>query len=134
MYGAGSSWLRSLGRTLRLGASTSSIGRCFWYDLRAREQVGTHDDEQEVEAALKEKGLYEATVFTTTGPAVRSGRRSPWERLLQRVRGRACALRLRELLLTRKQDFVLALTIFACLDPTNLLVPPATAPWVIALA
>jgi hypothetical protein len=69
MYGAGSSWLRSLGRTLRLGASTSSIGRCFWYDLRAREQVGTHDDEQEVEAALKEKGLYEATVFTTTGPA-----------------------------------------------------------------
>jgi hypothetical protein len=31
--GAGSSWLRSSGRTLRLGASTSSIGRCFWYDL-----------------------------------------------------------------------------------------------------
>ncbi|KAJ8697391.1 hypothetical protein PTI98_004201 [Pleurotus ostreatus] len=31
-------------------------------------------------------------------------------------------------------DFVLALAIWACLDPTNALVPPQAAPWVISFA
>lgn len=32
------------------------------------------------------------------------------------------------------QDFVLALAIWACIDPTNVLVPPQAAPWVISFA
>jgi glycerol uptake facilitator-like aquaporin len=31
-------------------------------------------------------------------------------------------------------DFMLALVIFGCTDPTNLLVPPAMGVWVVALA
>jgi len=31
-------------------------------------------------------------------------------------------------------DFVLGLAIYACLDPTNVLVPPAASPWIIAVA
>lgn len=31
------------------------------------------------------------------------------------------------------QDFLIAIVIWACLDPTNFLVSPTMAPWVIAL-
>ncbi|KAJ7616614.1 hypothetical protein FB45DRAFT_1064005 [Roridomyces roridus] len=32
------------------------------------------------------------------------------------------------------KDYILGITIFACLDPTNMLVPPAFAPFIIAMA
>ncbi|KAH7884725.1 aquaporin-like protein [Phlebopus sp. FC_14] len=72
------------------------------------------------EDVLKEKGLYETVMFTSDGPAGVFA--------LYVVPGTNLA---RVLLNEFMTDFVLGLTIFGCLDPTNHFIPPVVAPWLI---
>ncbi|KAI9566779.1 aquaporin-like protein [Boletus coccyginus] len=75
------------------------------------------------ESVLVEKGLYNTTMFTPGGPGgIFALYVSPGTNL-QRV-----------LLNEFMTDLVIGLAISACLDPTNHMVPPAAAPWVIGFA
>ncbi|KAH7908460.1 aquaporin-like protein [Hygrophoropsis aurantiaca] len=74
------------------------------------------------EEVLVAKGLYDTTMFTSSGPAgvfalfVAPGTN------LHRV-----------LLNEFMTDFIIGLAIWGCLDPTNHMIPPAAAPWLIGL-
>ncbi|OCH86378.1 aquaporin-like protein [Obba rivulosa] len=77
---------------------------------------------QEAEAVLAAKGTLDAVLFTPQGPAgafalyVTPGTKLGFVFVNEFV-----------------VDFVIGLTIFACLDPTNFAVSPVAAPWVVGL-
>lgn len=78
---------------------------------------------QEVSAALLAKGALDAVNFTPAGPAGIFGMYvAPGSNL--------GSVFLNEFVC----DFVIGITIWTCLDPTNFLAPPAAIPWIIALA
>ncbi|KAG8213007.1 aquaporin-like protein [Butyriboletus roseoflavus] len=72
------------------------------------------------EGVLVEKGIYNTTMFTPAGPGGIFGLYVSPGTNLNRV-----------LLNEFMTDLVLGLSISACLDPTNHMIPPAAAPWVI---
>ncbi|THH00138.1 hypothetical protein EW026_g2337 [Hermanssonia centrifuga] len=76
----------------------------------------------EAEAGLVAKGLYDSLNFTAQGTAgIFALYVAPGSSLGQVL--------LNEFVC----DFVIGLTIWACLDPTNFLAVPAVAPWIVAL-
>ncbi|EKM54526.1 uncharacterized protein PHACADRAFT_210322 [Phanerochaete carnosa HHB-10118-sp] len=75
------------------------------------------------EAALIANGKFDSLMFTPSGVAGAFALYAPPGSNLGQV-----------LLNEFVADFVIGLVIWACLDPTNFLVPPAAGPWVIALA
>ncbi|EKM54174.1 uncharacterized protein PHACADRAFT_209991 [Phanerochaete carnosa HHB-10118-sp] len=75
------------------------------------------------EAALISSGKFDTLMFTPSGVAGAFALYAPPGSNLGQV-----------LLNEFVADFVIGLVIWACLDPTNFLVPPAAGPWVIALA
>jgi glycerol uptake facilitator-like aquaporin len=66
--------------------------------------------------------VYEELMFTATGPGGAFGLYAP-------AGYNMGTLFLNEFVV----DFTIATVIFACVDPTNLLVPPSSAPWIIGL-
>ncbi|EIM91284.1 aquaporin-like protein [Stereum hirsutum FP-91666 SS1] len=74
-----------------------------------------------VEDALIASGTFDTVMFQPTGPAGIFA--------LYATTGSSLGLILINEFVV---DFVIGLTIFACLDPTNFFCPPAAAPWVIA--
>jgi len=78
---------------------------------------------KEIEEVLIEKKAYDSVMFTPSGPAGAFALYAPAGVNLGYVF-------MNEFIV----DFMLGLAIFACLDPTNLLVPPPMAPWVIGFA
>lgn len=96
----------------------------------------------EVEAALAAKKVLAAIQFTPNGTAgifalyVLPGSKLG-QVLLNEFVSVSCLchmLRCASKLTTYRQDYLLGMVIWACLDPANVLVPPAFAPWVIAFA
>jgi glycerol uptake facilitator-like aquaporin len=76
-----------------------------------------------IEQGLTAKGLFDKVMFEPTGPAGIFALYAPPGYPLGTVF-------LNEFLI----DFVLGVVIFACVDPTNLLVPPAAVPWVVGFS
>ncbi|KAG2147571.1 aquaporin-like protein [Suillus clintonianus] len=75
------------------------------------------------ENVLIEKGLYDTMMFSSSGPAGVFGLYvSPGTNLA------------RVFLNEFTTDFMIALVIWGCLDPTNHMVPPAAAPWLVGMA
>ncbi|PCH42982.1 aquaporin-like protein [Wolfiporia cocos MD-104 SS10] len=79
-----------------------------------------HNLFKEAEAALVAKGVYNELMFTTQGPAGVIG-------LYATPGANLGFIFLNEFIC----DFVLALAIFAAIEPTNAFMPPAAAPWFI---
>ncbi|KAG0706809.1 aquaporin-like protein [Suillus ampliporus] len=75
------------------------------------------------EGVLIEKGLYDTMMFSSTGPAGVFGLYVAPGTNLHRV-----------FLNEFVTDFVIGLVIWGCLDPTNHMIPPAVAPWLIGMA
>ncbi|KAG1747223.1 aquaporin-like protein [Suillus paluster] len=75
------------------------------------------------EKVLIEKGLYDTVMFSSSGPAGVFGFFVAPGTNLHRV-----------FMNEFVTDFVLGLVIWGCLDPTNHMIPPAAAPWLIGMA
>ncbi|KIP11551.1 hypothetical protein PHLGIDRAFT_99331 [Phlebiopsis gigantea 11061_1 CR5-6] len=75
------------------------------------------------EAALTAVGKYDAVMFTPQGPAGIFALYAPAGSKLGQVF-------LNEFVC----DFLIGLVIWSCLDPTNFMVPPAAAPWIVAFS
>ncbi|KZT20165.1 aquaporin-like protein [Neolentinus lepideus HHB14362 ss-1] len=90
---------------------------CLLVYVQYREQIML------VEDALLAKGTLDTINFTSAGPAGIFGLypASPYN---------LGYVFLNEVM----ADFVIAITIWSCLDPSNFLAPPAAMPWIIALA
>jgi len=85
--------------------------------------VQWHDLIKESEAALATAGVLESTLFTPNGPAGAFG--------LYTLPG----LNLGRVFLNEfVTDVFLAIIIWGSIDPTNILIPPQAAPWVIGVA
>ncbi|KAH9915331.1 aquaporin-like protein, partial [Fomitopsis serialis] len=82
--------------------------------------VQYHDMIKEAIAGLQAKDLYDSVMFTAQGPGGIFG-------LYATPGANLGNVFLNEFVC----DFVLAVVIFACLDPTNAFSPPVAAPWII---
>lgn len=122
---------------------STDIGECCGssYDaVKLNKFIGI----QEAESLLVAKGAYETTVFTAQGPAgIFALYVAPGAKLGQVLLNEfvcVCGSMFIQFVLAdltnlapRFQDFVIGLTIWACLDPTNFLSIPAASPWIVAL-
>ncbi|KAF7792423.1 hypothetical protein EIP86_003460 [Pleurotus ostreatoroseus] len=75
------------------------------------------------EDTLRANGTYDATIFTPSGPAgIFAPYAAPGSKLGQ--------VFLNEFVC----DFIIGLTIWTCMDPTNFMITPSVAPWIVSLS